>query len=120
MDKLKSKNEEPGDFGVKGQEVRRFHPLLSILVRLYYCILTFTHYRGGLSLLCRTGLLFRHLSAPSPRLLWPYVSVALPLVGLNKETGLSVPLAALPGPLFGGETQFGPAELGPVQWQRCH
>lgn len=47
VDKFTSENEEPGDFGVKRQEVRRFHPLLSILVGLYYCILTFTHYRGG-------------------------------------------------------------------------
>ncbi len=44
---LTSKNEEPGDFGVKGQEVRRFYPFLSIAIRLYYCILIFTHYRGG-------------------------------------------------------------------------
>lgn len=64
--------------------------------------------------------MFRRLSAPSPRLLWPHVSVALPLVGLNKETGLSVPTAALPGPLLGGETQFGPAELGSIQWQWGH
>lgn len=89
----------------------------------YACIIVFSFSHtteGGLGLLCRTGLLFRRLSAPSPRLLWPYVSVALPLVGLNKETGLSVPPATLPGPLLGGKTQFGPAELGPVQWQRGH
>lgn len=79
-----------------------------------------------LSLLCsfqRTVLalvLLRHLFAPSPRSLWPYVSLAFPLVGLNQEAGLSIPLAALPRSLSTGTTEPGSAGLGPVQRQRCH
>lgn len=65
-------------------------------------------------------VLLRHLFSPYPRCLWPYVSLAFPLVRLNQEAGLSVPFAALPRTLFTGAPEPGPAGLGPVQWQWRH
>lgn len=65
-------------------------------------------------------ILLRHLFSPYPLYLWPYVSLAFPLVRLNQEAGLSIPFAALPRSLFTGTPEPGPAGLGPVQRQRCH
>lgn len=62
----------------------------------------------------------RHLFSPLPPIFWPYVSVALSLVGLNKETGLSIPSTTLSRALLTGATEFGPAYSRPVQWQRGH
>lgn len=65
-------------------------------------------------------VLLRHLFSPYPHCLWPYVSLALPLVWLNQEAGLSIPFAALPRSLFTGTSDPRPAGVGLVQRQWRH